>query len=434
MLAMVGVAIDGGGLFLLWRDAQNAADTAALQAAFDRCTTEDETTWQGVGLRAADINGFDATDDGDAAGADFSIENTVIVQETFINGTGYVHVIIQSDKPSYFIQLVYRGPLRVKAEAMVYCSRAIDFSDLPGAIALGDCSCPYADPPGPNYTGGEDRFDQQGSDFSFTGGTHSNCDSSFNSGNGDPGDFIDGVPSSAGSTDDHGKANYEPGASPENGAEPVMADPLGLDIAMYAPGGAIYDNVAIKQAEDADGGLWDFVDDGGSPYKPPDGIEGLLFVDGSVTLKFTDDIGGDEGLTVVATGQIFGIDPGDEEWFYYGWNGEVTGDFGVAQRFDSGYWPHLLAFTTMDNRADCSNPNPNNSAIVPVHTADVKDGSLDVLGVIYAPRGFISWSGNNADGKGAMIGWGVSMSGSDITWIYEPSMLPPRPPTMNNAK
>jgi hypothetical protein len=115
MLAMVGVAIDGGGLFLLWRDAQNAADTAALQAAYDRCTTDDESTWQGVGYKAADINGFDDTDDGDAIGSDFSTDNTVTVKETFLTGTGYVHVIIEAVKPSYFIQLVYRGPLEVKA-------------------------------------------------------------------------------------------------------------------------------------------------------------------------------------------------------------------------------------------------------------------------------------------------------------------------------
>src|SRR5688500_4854153 len=86
MLAMVGVAIDGGGLFLLWRDAQNAADTAALQAAYDRCTTDSEDTWQGVGYRAADVNGFDDTDGDldDPDGEDFSIVNQVTVKETDI--------------------------------------------------------------------------------------------------------------------------------------------------------------------------------------------------------------------------------------------------------------------------------------------------------------------------------------------------------------
>jgi hypothetical protein len=436
MLAMVGVAIDGGGLFLLWRDAQNAADTAALQAAYDRCTTDDESTWQGVGYKAADINGFDDTDDGDAIGSDFSTDNTVTVKETFLTGTGYVHVIIEAVKPSYFIQLVYRGPLEVKAEAMVYCSRAVDFSDLPGAIALGDCSCPYTEPPGPVYTGGgEDRFDQQGSDYSFTGGTHSNCDSSFNSG-GDGGDFIGESPSSVGTTDDHGKATYPTGedATTNEAATPVPLDPLALDIRMYDLGGAIYDNVAIKQRVDADGGGFDYVDNGGSPYKPANGIEGLLFVDGSVTLQFTDSIG-NEGLTIVATGQITGARPKDVSWYYYGWNGEVTDDFGIAARFEGGYYPHLVAFSIMDTRSDCSDPNSANSAIVPVMTADENgNDDLDLVGVLYAPQGFISWSGNYTNGKGALIGWGVSFSGSNISWVMEPSMLPPRAPYMNNAQ
>jgi hypothetical protein len=434
------VAIDGGGLFLLWRDAQNAADTAALQAAYDRCTTDDELTWQATGYEAADINGFDSSDDGDAIGSDFSTDNTVTVKETFISGTGYVHVIVQADKPAYFIQLVYRGPLRVEAEAMVYCSRAVDFSDLPGMVALGDCNCPSVEPY--DYTsGGEKRVAYNGSHPTFIGGIHSNCDIDINAGGGGA-DFVDGVPSATNEVNDHDKGNYETGASAQEAQPHIPADPLGLNIAMYAPGGAIFDNVALATAINADGidadGIddgvdLDFVDDGGSPYSLPNGAEGLYFVDGSASLQGLTSIG-NKGLTVVATGQIEGIRARYVTWYYYGYKGETTTDFGVAQRFESGYWPAMLAFSTQPY-GTCADPNSANSAIVPSKSADNNgDDDLDIIGVIYAPNGYISWSGNDTSGRGVMIGQSLDLSGAEFTWEVDRSMLPPRAPYMNNAQ
>ncbi|MDQ7027922.1 MAG: Tad domain-containing protein, partial [Anaerolineae bacterium] len=128
MLTMVGVAIDGGGVFLLWRDAQNAADTAALQAAFDRCTGASDSDWQAIGYAAASVNGFDNADD-----------NTVVITSYTQDGTEYTKVTIEAQKPTYFIQLVYNAPLQVTTESLVFCSRAVDFTDLPGVIALGNC-------------------------------------------------------------------------------------------------------------------------------------------------------------------------------------------------------------------------------------------------------------------------------------------------------
>jgi Flp pilus assembly protein TadG len=59
LLAFLGLAIDGGGMFLLWRDAQNAVDTAALQAAFSYCTSnKDFQAAVDAGLNAANANGF----------------------------------------------------------------------------------------------------------------------------------------------------------------------------------------------------------------------------------------------------------------------------------------------------------------------------------------------------------------------------------------
>src|SRR6187549_1108355 len=41
LLGMLGLAIDGGGLFFLQRDAQNATDAAVLSASYAICTKGD---------------------------------------------------------------------------------------------------------------------------------------------------------------------------------------------------------------------------------------------------------------------------------------------------------------------------------------------------------------------------------------------------------
>jgi len=54
LLGMLGLAIDGGGLYFLWRDAQNATDAAVLAASYARCTNGDIIK---AGLAAAAKNG-----------------------------------------------------------------------------------------------------------------------------------------------------------------------------------------------------------------------------------------------------------------------------------------------------------------------------------------------------------------------------------------
>ncbi|MBK8028375.1 MAG: hypothetical protein IPK17_02470 [Chloroflexi bacterium] len=39
LIGALGLAVDGGGLFFLQRDAQNAADAAAIAGAYARCTS-----------------------------------------------------------------------------------------------------------------------------------------------------------------------------------------------------------------------------------------------------------------------------------------------------------------------------------------------------------------------------------------------------------
>src|SRR5689334_14336741 len=102
LLGMLGLAIDGGGLYFLWRDAQNATDAAVMAATYARCTNGDETK---AALQAAAQNGFDNN----------GISNTVKVftptDGIGANNRNYIQVNINAQKPSYFIQIVYKNPL-----------------------------------------------------------------------------------------------------------------------------------------------------------------------------------------------------------------------------------------------------------------------------------------------------------------------------------
>jgi hypothetical protein len=66
LLAAAGMAVDGGGLYFLYRDAQNATDAAALAAAYTLCTNPD-SDWQGTAELSLANSGFMDATDGTAA-------------------------------------------------------------------------------------------------------------------------------------------------------------------------------------------------------------------------------------------------------------------------------------------------------------------------------------------------------------------------------
>jgi len=57
LLAATGMAVDGGGLYFLYRDAQNATDSAALAAAYTLCTNPD-SDWMGTAELSLSESGF----------------------------------------------------------------------------------------------------------------------------------------------------------------------------------------------------------------------------------------------------------------------------------------------------------------------------------------------------------------------------------------
>lgn len=415
MLAMVGLAIDGGGLFLLWRDAQNAADTAALQAAYDRCTSSG-ATWQTIGYRAADVNGFDNS----------GIDNTVVVESVDISGTDYTKVTIDAQNPSYFIQLVYSGPLEVTAEALVYCSGAVDFSDLPGMVALGGCECGGA---------ADSRLDFSGARFDLVGSVHSNCDIDINPGGGSntssiTGDVDASGDGGTGDIDTHGKITLDPGQA-DTDAD-LLEMPGEIPIELYMDGGEIYEAIEA---------VWPtrVHHITGPKVFSEDPLEGLWFIDGDATIpsSWGGDFG-EPGFTVVATGQIVYQKTArgtENDWWYYGHNVDDptgSGDPGVTVDWSRGTGSAILMYSSQDDRPACS--GGSSTTAIQILGAGEDENYFDLVGLIYAPYSLVSFSGSSIRIKGPVIGYGIDLSGSQLYWLPEPSFLQPMAPVMNNVE
>jgi hypothetical protein len=212
LLGVTALAVDGGRLYYSQRTAQNAADNAALSAAYSLCTGGNVAT---EALSSAVINGFD--NDG--------VTNTVAVHHPPSSGpntgdTEYVEVVINSQEETAFAQLVYSGAFETTVRAVGHCySEGGPIGNGNGLIALapsGDCT-----------------FNSEGSGVVAVqgGGVFVNSDSSsafcVSGGGTGPGgeprveaDWIDVV----GSTDVDAWIDIEPD-SPTTGVPPIT-DPL----------------------------------------------------------------------------------------------------------------------------------------------------------------------------------------------------------------
>ncbi len=141
LLGFTALAIDGGGLFLLQRDAQNAADAAALAGAYAKCT---KGNVDAAAKERAELDGF--PDMELIGGPDVDVLNPSP------QGAQYVEVVITADKPSYFAHLIFSGPLRVTVRSIGECIISFDPDAAAAVMALSPCypapgSCPSTTDP-----------------------------------------------------------------------------------------------------------------------------------------------------------------------------------------------------------------------------------------------------------------------------------------------
>ena len=393
LLGMLGLAIDGGGMYFLWRDAQNADDAAVLAAAYARCTNGD---FVHAALQAAAQNGFDNN----------GTTNKVAIYSPPIVGSAlgkpnYVQVDITAQKKPYFIQLVYKGPLQVTTRAVGFCNPPLDPSTVP-AVFAGSLTCQNAI----HWTNSTSRIE---------GGLFSNNDILMSGGGN--GNTIIGD-SGAVSTVDYRPQNSDwytsdgTPTTPTNNAAP-KTDPLSLQLADYAPGGTSATRAKLYKA------IFSSADDPdykNGTWKPDGGkqLEGLYYVNGDVSIGTGVIVDGDrngdgkhQGLTIVATGQIsINTGPGMQLNYYSGGGGDG-----------------LITFSGAGVGKPCG-----------YNAVGISGSAAGVRGVVYAPYGGVNFNLSNLVMYGAIIGNTITMGGSDFTLIYDPTLLPARPPSIQVAE
>lgn len=209
LLAITGLAIDGGRVFSDRREAQNVADTASLTAALADCNNVNAAA---AALDRAATNGFD--NDG--------ITNTVVVNNppasgSYAGDSDYFEVVITTVTRPTFIQLVYRGPLENTVRAVARCKP-------PGGIAFGNAIVSL-DPSACSsleVTGGGSIQTIGGGIFVNSNANAKNCHAAVVSGGGS----VDGGPDGiqvVGGTQTNGGGSFSP---PLTTGVPPLDDPL----------------------------------------------------------------------------------------------------------------------------------------------------------------------------------------------------------------
>jgi hypothetical protein len=385
LIGIVGLAIDGGGMFFLQRDAQNAADAAAVAATYARCTTPGSTAdriaaAREAGLIAAQQNGFTDGQDGRSV--------SVLIPPSDGPRAGdddYVQVNISASKPAYFIQVVYKGPLQASVRAIGYCNPPFDPATVPALFGISSVCTNVV------------RW--AGSTADIQGGVFSNNDIQFTGSDNTIGGAVEGVnhvdsPSSNNNHFDTGQPT-----SPV----PSQSDPLAniYKIGDYAPGGSVASTAPIYhpilQGSDSSAPNYDpDYNDGNQTWHVNNRVlEGLYYVQGDVSLGNNVTFGA-AGFSVVATGQISGIAV-DVSYYQY------PGSTGV------------LFFS--NETTTCGN-----------NAIDMSGNTTEWHGLVYAPHGGVKVSGSSLALYGIIVADTITMDASNMVLHADPTILPPIPP------
>jgi len=135
LISFTALAIDGGMIYADRRQAQNAADSAALSAALAKVNGQD---WQTSGLNRANDNGYD----------DNGSSNTVDIHNPPISGQyagddEYIQVFISADVNTSLLQFAFQGDVEntVEAIARVIPSQSGAFYNGNAIVGLRPDAC-----------------------------------------------------------------------------------------------------------------------------------------------------------------------------------------------------------------------------------------------------------------------------------------------------
>ncbi len=404
MIAMIGLAVDGGGVYFLNRDLQNAVDAAVIAATYAKCTGGDIDF---AATQAIADNGF-------TTGGPDNVMITVNNPPATGPGAGkdeYVEVIVQADKPSYFIQVV-RGnaPLTVAARGVGHCKESE--TNGAGRAVFGACDA------------GGDAVKIKGSNTcsaEIIGGIHSES-----GGSSGPGTCVPSGDVTSGNDTSGYKGNIPGGPKVESHPNyPVFfdigdydepTDPIpqayintfGPDAYWVVPNGMKTlqaDHLVIPGTNPGDAARLIYV---------PPSVTDLSIKKGSIT-------SGTIYVTIVSHDSL-----------------EFTGDLDNFEFINGGEHPgfagtnpseYLFAFSIKGSQGGCSGGGSGERGI------KFSANASTWRGIIYAPNGTVEMSlSSNTASYGAIFGWTVDLQGSSIKITYDPDMIPPDPPTIGIAE
>jgi len=385
LLGFTGMALDGGELYFLQRDAQNAVDASLLAALYQWCGYPNDpesvrdTNMRDEARATATANGF--TDGVNNAKVD-------IVRPT--NGDkNLITIIIVANKPSRLIQVVYNGPLQVTATAVGRCTPSSKFTQAAAMMGIGECD----DPAHPG-------IDMSGSSMDVTG---------------DPAAFF-----TNGVLDQSGATITTTGTTTTNPSPSIVA-PEFWNISEFAPGGHVNVWAATEgpNAYHSYNGNVDEWDDWGISDNNP--TPGVYYASGNITFgppDFTSGTTDVSEVTIVAVGQINIQLPGSSNYKFTPYpvvNQEDVAVYGIR--------PVMPTFFTPYNTLPDCHPTPNPAMDI--------GNVLNFSGAIYAPYGSVQLSlaaGVSVDG--GIMAESISFSGSNIVIQYDPDAFPPIPPSV----
>jgi hypothetical protein len=374
LVGAVGLAIDGGRLFLERRLAQGAADHAATAAAHAQCNGNAAGA-ETAALAIAKHNGYD----------DDAPEVSVTVDA---DESPNYRVTVRSTVGALFMPVLGIGSFDASAEAVAGCIGGGSVSG-PGAIFAGGDNCTNAiGKPGIKVNGGQTKV---------YGGLHSNADIGIS---GSTNRFTHADPPDdpityVGSFHDGGSDNiFQDPPYPEDVGPSAPPWPAGWAPGDVAPLLDAYRTIAQSQpGHYSTNKIESFPNDGVYYTTHPDGI----------------DVGSFSG----STRNVVLVAP----------NGTVKLALGSKTMAPYSHpdlpRQHILVIAgkTHSGTSKCGD-----------FAIDVSGGTTSWRGIMWAPGGLIKMAGSsNSTVNGSLVGWAVELNGSDLTIQYDSSLFPTTP-------
>jgi len=119
IFGFAALAVDGGLLFSNRRASQNAADAAALSAAYEMCAGKDLNALTTAATQIAAINGY-AAKTSDTENVQVTINNPPQTG-SYSNDNHYIEVIISVTRKPVFAGFVFDGPVETTVRAVSRC-------------------------------------------------------------------------------------------------------------------------------------------------------------------------------------------------------------------------------------------------------------------------------------------------------------------------